>query len=195
MTSEFLLEAIGQLDDELVLEAASLPKRHAVPWSTLAGLAAALVLCAGLINAPHLLYRNASGTAAPETGGLMDQVQDGAGEYEYAADQESVMREPSADNKSESQATSGSTAGVMAPVFFTQRGIYMLMAPPAQAKLPDNCVSLGELSLSQPDQDIYPSTRTKELVGCPVWESPDGQILYIQLPDGMLLCARLNKYK
>ena len=192
MTGEFLLEAIGQLDDELVLEAAALPKRRAVPWSTLAGLAAALVLCVGLINAPHLLSRNASGgAAAPETGGLMDQVQDGAAEYEYTADQESVMREPAADKKSETQAAASATQGVVEPLFFTQRGIYRLMAPPAKAKLPDNCISLGQLVYSQPDQDIYPSTRTKDLVGCPVWESMGGQFLYIRLSDGTLLCAQL----
>lgn len=199
MTSEFLLEAIGQMDDELVLEAAA-PVRRTIPWAKVSGLAAALLLCVGIAHIPGLLPMKglSAGTAAPEVGGgfplLNDAVldQDAEDTFEYRSEQESQVQAPSAANKSESAAADGTAQGVMEPKFFTQRGVYLLIAPPSQAKLPDDAKmkELGKLASAVPGTQVYPSTGTEELVGCPVWESEDGEYLYIQLPNGDWLTAK-----
>lgn len=199
MTSEFLLDAIGQMDDDLVTEAAE-PVRRKIPWLKVSGWAAALLLCVGVASLPDLLPRNASGTAAPESDFFLGDVmldQDTKGEdYEYRSEQESQVKEPSAANKTESATvTDGSAAGVMEPTFFTQRGVYFLMGEefPYKPKLPDTETlnKLGVLVAAVPGEQLYPSTGAKEYIDCPVWESEDGKILYIQLKDGGYLFATL----
>lgn len=198
MTSEFLLNAIGQMDDELVIEAAE-PTRRAIPWLKVSGWAAALLLCVGVASLPDLLPRNGTGSAAPESdffpgSVLLDQDIKGD-DYEYRSDQESQVKDSSAANKTESATADGTTAGVAEPKFFTQRGVYFLIGEefPYKPKLPDTekLTNLGALVAAVPGEQIYPSTGTQEYVGCPVWESENGKVLYIQLKDGGCLFATL----
>lgn len=201
MTSEFLLEAIGQMDDELVLEAAA-PVRRAIPWAKVSGLAAAVLLCVGIAHIPGLLPMKglSAGTAAPEVGGgfplLNDAVpdQDVNDSYEYRSEQESQVQEPSAANKSESATADGAAQGVMEPKFFTQRGVYLPIVLDSESikqktPPPENASPLGNLVIAVPGKQVYPSTGTQALLGCPVWESEDGEYLYVQLPDGDWLTA------
>jgi len=200
MTRESLLDAIGQIEDELIMEAAA-PARRSIPWLKVSGWAAALVLCVGVASLPGLMPQYASGTAAPESdfvlGDMMldqDTKSDG---FEYRSEQESQVKEPSAANKTESAsaAADGAAQGLMEPKFFTQRGLYMLMGDefPYKPKLPDteHLNKLGALVTAVPGAKVYPSTGTEEYVGCPVWESADGKTLYIELPDGGCLFATL----
>jgi len=195
MTSDFLLDAIGQMDDELVLEAAA-PTRRAIPWLKVAGWAAALVLCVGVASLPGLMPQYASG-GMRESDSVFEnftadmELQDGTdSKFEYRADQESASQAPTVSDKAAS-----TTAGVMEPLFFTERGVYMLMGEqfPYKPKLPDtqSLKELGLLVASVPGEQVYPCTRTQEYVGCPVWESADGKTLYIQLKDGGCLYATL----
>lgn len=196
MTSECLLDAIGQLDDDLILEAAA-PTRRVIPWGKVAGWAAAIAVCVGIARLPGLLPLNGAGSAAaPESdrflGDVMLDLDTTDNDYEYRCEQESQVEEPSAANKVESSTADGAAQGVMEPRFFTQRGVYLLIAPPAQAKLPDtNLTELGKLVSAVPGTKAYPATGTQELVGCPVWESEDGEYLYVQLSDGTWLTAKL----
>ena len=200
MTSETLLEAIGRMDDALVMEAAE-PTRRAIPWSKAAGWAAALLLCVGVAALPDLLPMNGTGSAAPESDFILGDMipdQDTKGDnYEYRSDQESQVWEPSAANKAESTTADGAVGGVMEPTFFTQRGVYFLIGEefPYKPKLPDteDLTNLGVLVAAVPGKLVYPSTGTQEYVGCPVWESTDGKTLYIQLKDGGCLFATLYK--
>lgn len=197
MTSEFLLGAIGQLDDELVLEAAAPVKRH-IPWRQVSGWAAAIVLCVGIAHMPGSPLKGA-GAAAPENGAPEEQMKqhlmadsaDGAGDYEYRTEQESQVQEPSASQKAESAATGGAM-GIVEPQFFTERGVYLLVAPPwQQTPLPEGAKELGKLTAFRYDEQVYPAVRAKELVGCPVWESEDGEYLYVQVSDEGWLTAKL----
>ena len=79
----------------------------------------------------------------------------------------------------------------MEPKFFTQRGVYLMTVPPTVQSLPEDCIELGALVSAVPGTKAYPSTGTQELVGCSVWESADGTMLYIQMTDGKWLAARL----
>lgn len=200
MTSEFLLDAIGQLDDDLVTEAAH-PLRRPAPWLKVSGLAAALLLCVGLGSLAGVMPWNGAGAAAPESNMLLGDVildQGAAAEdFEYRSEQESKADAPSSANKAGSATADGITAGFMEPKFFTQRGVYFLIGEefPYKPKLPDTeeLTHLGVLVASVPGKQVYPATGTTEYVGCPVWESADGNTLYIELPDGGFLFASLYK--
>lgn len=194
MTREFLLDAIGQMDDELVLEAAE-PRKKYVPWKQMAGLAAAVLLCVGLARMPGSPL-NGVDTAAPEEPmkhHLMADSADGASDDEYRFEQESQVQPPSAAHKSESAATGGAM-GIVEPQFFTEHGVYLLTTPPLQQmSLPEGAKELGKLAAYRYGEELYPAVRAKELVGCSVWESEDGEYLYIQQPDGYWLTARIIK--
>lgn len=190
MTSEFLLDAIGLLDDDLILEAAA-PAKRSLPWIKVAGLAAAVAVCIGIARVP---FMNTGSTAAPEAENAMGSLTDRFDGFDYAADQESVVLEPSATNREDYKGDSQPVQGVFEPRFVTLRGVYLPTAFPTQPNLPDaNANKLGVLVATVPGEQRYPSTGTQELVGCPVWESEDGEYLYIQLPDGVWLTARLVK--
>lgn len=199
MTSEYLLDAIGQMDDDLILGAAA-PVRRAIPWAKVSGLAAAVLLCVGLAHIPGLLPMKglSSGTAAPEVGGLLNDAvmdQDAENAFEYRSEQESQVQTPSAANKSESVTADGASQGVFEPRFFTERGVYLPIVLDSgsikqKTSPPESASPLGNLVSAVPGEQAYPSTGTQELVGCPVWESEDRDYLYIQLPDGDWLTAK-----
>jgi len=200
MTSEFLLDAIGQMDDELVMEAAE-PTRRAIPWLKVSGWAAALLLCVGVASLPDLMPQYASG-GVQESDSVFEnftadmELQDGTdNKFEYRSEQESQVKEPSAANKTESATADATSQGIMEPQFFTERGVYMLIGDefPYKPKMPDTepLKELGVLVAAVPGKQVYPATRSKDYVGCPVWESADGKTLYIKLPDGGCLFATL----
>ena len=201
MTSEFLLEAMGQLDDELVLEAAALPARRGIKWGQVAGWAAAILLCVGIAHMPGLPL-NGAGTAAPENGAaqeeqmkhhLLADAADGTADYEYRSEQESQVQEPSAEHKSESMTAGGTQQGIMEPQFFTERGVYLLVELWHQDPPPEGAKELGKLAAYRYGEEIYPAVRARELEGCPVWESADGEYLYVQMSDEGWLTAKLMK--
>lgn len=197
MTNEHLLDAIGLLDDDLVAEAAA-PVRRRIPLGAISGLAAALVLCVGLLSAPQLrqlLPKNAGTAAAPESA-------DNAAEedvYQYVTDME-LFVPADGTNRSEAvkdkvnlphasvTAGSGSSAfsDVCKPTFITPRGAYHIVMLPTDASptLPADAVSLGTLQQYPCDDPALPTVNEETLIGHPVWESGDGSHLYIQTPDG-----------
>lgn len=184
MTSEFLLEAIGHIDDDLVLEAGKTPARHPIPWARIGGLAAAVVLCVGIARIPGLLPLDGA-----TAGGAMQETDNSATgasgvlQDQYRGDQESCTQAPSAAGKDKN--------GLLEPKFFTRRGVYLMTVPPTVQSLPEDCTELGALVSAVPGETVYPSTGTEELAGCTVWESSDGSMIYIQLPDGQWLTAAL----
>lgn len=203
MTSEHLLRAVGQIDDDLILEARR-PVRRTVLLRRLSTAAAAVVLCVGLLSAPALYsHMSRSGkSSSPDSAEDSDTK-----EYQY-----DVVYMPFADdaaNRSESSQHKGSlphssvnsdgevTAGIFEPRFITWRGTYLPLADSFAAAdklsptLPADAVSLGTLQLHPCDDPSVPTTPTESLVGCPVWESEDGQSLYIQLDNGLWITARL----
>ena len=180
MTSEFLLDAIGQLDDDLVLEAAA-PAKRAIPWTRVAGLAAALMLCVGLTRLPGLLPRYSGSTGAGESAPTSyDPL------YNYTKDEEETAGSAVADS------ASGNTKQEAAPSrFFTAKGLYLLVDDRTQPLPPEGAVALGRLNFSA-DGKTFPATDDGGLVGCPVWESADGAYLYIKLPEGGWITAALS---
>ena len=204
MTSEHLLDAIGQLDDELVTEAAA-PVRRRLPLRAVSGLAAVLVLCAGLLTAPQLrtlLPKNAGMAAAPET--VDGKAEEDAYLYSDLESQlapDSVNRGEDAALKDKTErphasVTAGSGTGAVSdvckPVFYTPRGVYHLatLLTDTCPTLPADAVSLGTLQQYPCDDAALPSVNEETLVGHPVWESADGTHLYIRTPDGWYIAVR-----
>lgn len=204
MKSEYLLNAIGAIDDDLIVEAEEKPVHRKLPlWQMATAAAAALVVCMGAYLWPAM---QPAGAAAPENQGvnnkfdLFADVADVAGgtladgaleEYEYKTNSESSLRAPSAASKD----GAGATQGVFEPVFCTEQGRYVLIGEefPLKSKLPDDVRYLGELVQTDHDKPVYPCVGTKELVGCSVWQSKDGEYLYIQSPAGGWLQATRQK--
>lgn len=197
MKSEQLLDAIGKIDDDLILEAEekTVPRKRPV-WQLATAAAAALVVCVGAYLWPAM---QPAGMAAPESQGtdnmgLMNDVADVVDgtvadseyEYKYFTDQ-STVRAPSTANKE----GAGAAQGVFEPVFRTEQGRYLLVGEqfPIKSKLPDGVRYLGELAKTEAGEPVYPCVGTEELVGCSVWQSVDGEYLYIQSPAGGWLQA------
>lgn len=194
MKSEDLLYAMGAVDEDLISEAEEQPARRKVPvWQIATAAAAAVVICAGVYILPAM---QPAGMAGPEAeaqdvhNGTFSELMDVAGgtlndsaadgdEYKYVTDQ-STVRAPSATK----QEAAGETDGVCEPVFRTEQGRYMLLGEefPLKSKLPADARYLGELVLTVWDEPAWPSVGTEELVGCAVWQSEDGEYLYIQNP-------------
>ncbi len=194
MKREHLLDAIGKLDDDLIVEADAKPAHRKLPlWQMATAAAAAVVVCAGLYILPAM---QPAGMAAPESQGTNDALADVAGgvladgEYEYFTGQ-SAVRAPSTANKENVDGAQG----VFEPVFRTEQGRYMLIGEefPIKSKLPEDVQYVGELAATKPGEPVYPSVGTKELVGLPVWQSVDGEYLYIQTSDGQWLQATRSK--
>lgn len=196
MKSEQLLDAIGMLDDDLIVEAEEKVARRKLPvWQMATAAAAAVVVCAGLYILPAM---QPAGMAAPESQVVSDAMADVAGgiladgaldEYKYKTGQFAV-RAPSTANKD----TAGETQGVLEPKFFTSQGVYLPVGDEGEFirdKLPEDMQFLGELVNAVPGKRVYPSTGTQELVGCPVWQSEDGEYLCIRVSDGQWLNAKL----
>ena len=200
MNAEHLLDAMERIDDELILEAAGKPNRRKRPlWQVATAAAAAVVVCAGLYILPAM---QPAGTAAPESGttnGLFEDVADTAGivtdgsrdEYKYMTDSSMSQTQESVTGRGEATPNQG----VFEPVFCTEQGRYMLVGEelPIKSKLPDGVQYVGELAQTSYDKPVYPSVGTKELVGCSVWQSADGEFLYIQNPAGGWLQATRSK--
>ena len=192
MKAEHLLDAMEHIDDELILEANERPMRRKLPlWQVATAAAAAVVVCAGLYILPAM---QPAGMAAPENQGAgFDMFQDTADvaggtpadgalldEYKYKTESEqSSLRAPSTAAKD-----GVGEMGIAEPQFFTQRGVYLLTAIDFMQVLPENVRYLGELSDVTSGTWSYPAVRAKELVGRPVWESEDGEYLYIQMSEG-----------
>lgn len=204
MKPEHILDAIGMLDDDLIVEAEAKPARRRLPvWQMATAAAAALVVCAGLYLLPAM---QPAGMAAPERQGvdngfeLFEDVADVAGgsladgalpdEYKYKTES---SEQPSLRAPSTAVKDGVGEMGIMEPQFFTQRGVYLLTAIEFKQELPENVLYLGELSDVTLEAWSYPAVRDKELVGQSVWESEDGEYLYVQMPEGGWWTAKLNK--
>lgn len=200
MKSEYLLDAIGLLDGELIVEAEEKPARRKVPlWQTATAAAAALAVCAGLYLLPAM---QPAGTAAPEHQGVDNETSDVADiaggtladgalldEYKYKTESDrSSLHAPSTAGKD-----GVGEMGIAEPQFFTQRGVYLLTAIDFMQTLPENVRYLGELSDVTDGEWSYPAVRSAELVGRNVWESEDGEYLYVQMPQGGWWTAKLSR--
>lgn len=178
MNAEFLLQAIGLLDDDLVEEALQSP----VPrpslltqtrrWVSMAACLA-LLLTAGYVVTHLGMGGNSSGSASTSAGGSS----------------------PSTGSSPDGAAgeNGSSAAGAAEPqecgTIFLEGAAYALTGRTV-TQLPEETISLGELSALSPDAPS-PNTDQEDYVGCALFQSTDGTTLYVQRGDGLWAVAEL----
>lgn len=194
MTTEDLLRAVGQIDDDLILEARR-PVQRTVLLRRLSTAAAALVICAGILSAPHL-FSAAQPSVGDDAKGQVKENAAGAVADDMAAPSQfhaesRAPGEAQASTATADKALLDGSQGAVEPRFITSRGTYLPIVIPGNVSptLPVDAVSLGTLQLHPCDNPSVPTTLTESLVGCPVWESKDGDHLYVQHPTGWFVAA------
>ena len=167
MTAEELLRAVGQVDDELIREAADFypPARRGLPtwWRPLAGGAAACLLAAVLVHLP------AGGGNSGGTGADQQASSDAAAGGSWSGE---------SGAGAEPEAAGGSAQADLR----TPDGAFRLTGETLSA-LPQDSRQLGVLFLEGESSREALYTARREYAGCMLWEGPDGT-LYIQRPGG-----------
>ena len=208
MNAEYLLDAIGQLDDELVREAERY-RRPRVRYGRILSLAAsfAVVILLGY-GVTHIKMGGMNGGAAPSyAGGGSSSAPAGGSEFPEdnsgaprAGDSADAPSEP--DSPGETALSSGegvpNSAQTALPGAIFVRGAsgsYILTGE-VLAELPEDgeFVLLGQLLALYPDSPS-PCTTVEEYVGLNLWMENDGTDLltavYVELPEGGFARAEL----
>lgn len=171
MTSEFLLDALGLLDDELIQDAEAPAAPKSLPWRRWTAWAACLALVLALgYGATHLGM--GSGTSGGSSAGGVPSASTGAGGDQW-----------NGGSGGENAASSSPAAGpdVLSGSIYTADGEYRLTGE-ALDSLPQGAEPVGALSALFPDAPL-PATDVEDYAGCALWQGPDG-VLYLQLPQG-----------
>lgn len=164
MTSEHLLEAMGLLDDDLILQAERAPARRPVPWQQWLGLCACLAL---VFLVGRGMVENWGGSSNTSSGASAS-TSAGAGE-------------PSGDVGS-AGTSSGSTALPDGSVYILVENRSYLSTGETVPELPAGAEELGVLSEVE-DGVSSPSTNGADYVGCVLYDGGDS-LLYVRLDQG-----------
>ena len=184
MTSEFLLDALGLLDDELIQDAEASAAPKSLPWRRWTAWAACLALVLALgYGVTHLGMgsgnsgcSSAGGVPSASTGGSSaggsPSSSAGAGGGQW-----------NGGSGGENAASSSPAAGpeVLPGFIYTADGEYCLTGE-ALESLPQGAQPVGALSALSPDAPL-PATDVEDYAGCALWQGPDG-VVYLQLPQG-----------
>ena len=211
MNAEFLLDAIGQLDDALIREAERYrPKaRYGRMLSLAASFAVVILLAYGVAHirmggmsggaAPALSFPGGGNGGAPASGNSAPREGDYSGaDAPNAMDSAggSVEAEaPETTEPSPGEGLSDSKQGALSGTIFVGGGSYILTGE-VLAELPEGGepVLLGELLTMEPDSPRL-CTDAEELVGLNLWAENDGTDLltavYVELPKGGFVRAEL----
>ena len=203
MNAEYLLDAIGQLDDELVREAERY-RRPKVRYGRLMGLAAcfAVAVALGYVlthiggmnggSAPSYSAGGGNGGGAPASGNSAPSTSDGA---DTPHEPEQPLGSASSSQGGENAEAPGGAQEVPHGTIFVRgaSGNYILTGE-VLAELPEGGepVLLGTLSALYPDSPS-PCTTVEEYAGLNLW-AEDGDIIYavyVELPEGGFARAEL----
>lgn len=210
MNAEYLLDAVGLLDDDLIREAEeySRPRRDYRPWI---GLAASFAIVLTLGYA--LTHLGMGGGAAPEnqaSGGAADapsgsyggaeapppeltEGPDGSGLQSGggwpagspgagSSSDNAAPQEPGAFGGSEVGSSEQGQQGIWVRGIY-QAWTYYALSGDTVRELPSDSVPVGILSSLYPDAPS-PYTDAEAYVGLELWQSPDEAYVYAALPDG-----------
>ena len=162
MTSEHLLEAMGLLDDSLILQAELRPVRRSGRWGQWLGVCACLAL---VIFIGRGMVENWSSGSSNTSSGAGASTSAGGGA-------------PSGDAGS-AGASSGTTALPDGSVYILVDNQSYLSTGETVPELPAGAEELGVLSAAE-DGAPSPSTNEAEYVGCTLYDGGDGN-LYAEL--------------
>ncbi|MGI5963291.1 MAG: hypothetical protein ACOX7N_06180 [Lawsonibacter sp.] len=181
MTPEYLLDAIGLLDDDLLQDAWSSssldthsPQDLRPILRRVGSFAACLVL---LLSVGYVLTHFQLGnTSSGSTSASADSGEATAGEG--AAGSSSI-------EESNGSASPEETYGNV----FLDQHTYQITEE-TLSSLPEGTVALGTLSALYPDAPS-PNTDRKDYVDCPVFQSSDGKQLYVQIAEDVWVVAKV----
>ena len=157
MTPEFLLEAIGLLDDDLIVQAQSAPVRRTVPWRQWLGLCACLALVVFI----------------------------GRGMVQNWSSSSGAVTSAQAGNSSAENGQTGAQPGpdvANGAIYLLLEGHSYVPSGEVTDTLPQGAREAGILSPSA-EGAPSPSTNEPSYVGCALFAGPDGR-LYVQLSQG-----------
>lgn len=163
MTSEHLLEAMGLLDDDLIVQAERAPARKPVPWQRWLGLCACLAL---VFLVGRGVVQNWSGSSS--SNGAVASTSAGGGA-------------PSGDVGSAST-SSGSASLPDGSVYILLDNQSYLSTGETVPELPAGAEEVGLLSEAA-EGASSPSTNGTVYVGCALYAGADG-LLYVQSDQG-----------
>ncbi|RHR10569.1 hypothetical protein DWX58_04025 [Pseudoflavonifractor sp. AF19-9AC] len=163
MTSEHLLEAMGLLDDDLIVQAEQAPARKPVPWQRWLGLCACLAL---VLLVGRGVVQNWSGINSSNGAGASTSAGGGA---------------PSGDVGS-AGTSSGSVSLPDGSVYILLDNRSYLSTEETVPELPDGAEEVGLLSEAA-EGASSPSTNGTAYVGCALYAGADG-LLYVQSDQG-----------
>lgn len=195
MNAEYLLDAIGQLDDDLVREAERY-RRPRVHYGRLLGLAAsfAVVIALGYVlthfgmggGAPSY-SGGGNGGGAPAGGSTAPSASDGANTPSEPDTQlEGAAPSTTSGENAEAPSNSGDYGDASPDLRDKVLTVVLRMDEPMNRlsygfrhyynedrilkELPEGCVELGQMeALNVDEEPNVPYTDSEEYVGCPVW--------------------------
>ena len=183
MTADYLLDAMGLIDDDLIQDAELLSAPTLLSsvrrWTERAAtLAACLVLVAALGYGISNLGMGGDSAAPSASTGAMPSSS-------AVADSSCATSTPAS-----AEPVSGGTIFLS-----TDRGtLTYALSGELVTQLPENCRSLGELALLKDSEQDSPVTDGEGYAGSPLWaegEEPIPAVLYVQLADGRYALAEL----
>lgn len=160
MTSEYLLDAVGLIDDDLIQDAEALPRPKAIRWHRWGSWAACLALVLTL------------GYGVTHFGVGSKNCSSSAPSASYAAGENGASAPPQ-----EPDSSPGSPVGRI----YLNGGEYVLTGQVLDT-LPEGSREVGVLSALSPEAP-EPAVDNEALAGCTLFETPDG-LLYVQLHEG-----------
>lgn len=210
MNAEYLLDAVGLLDDDLIREAEeySRPRRDYRPWIGLAasfaivltlgyalthlgmdgGAAPENQASGGAADAPSRSYGGAEApppelTEGPDGSGLQSGGDWPAGSPGAGSSSDNAApQEPGAFGGSEVGSSEQGQQGIWVRGIY-QAWTYYALSGDTVRELPPDSVPVGILSSLYPDAPS-PYTDAEAYVGLELWQSPDEAYVYAALPDG-----------
>ena len=197
MTSEYLLDAVGLLDDDLILDAETeyVSKSKAIRKQFMIWLPTAACVALLLITYPMFKGGAETGSAsAPSAGDAA--MSSTTGEMEYSSSQ--------AASSSPSQSSGGSAVGqANTEIYVTLDGVEYIFhrseSAPIADMLPGDCRYLGQLNAkdSASDGDQIYTLFDTVYSDCKLWLKGDGadSVLYLELPEGgYLVCEHSRSH-
>ena len=208
MTAEYLLEAVGLIDDDLIQDAQTRPASRPAParWTRWGALAACLAVVVALGYGTAHLPMDHKSSASPSADAAAGTTCSSASMETGAAQKDFAASNPAAGASSVATGSEPPEAGWLGfRVLVTVDGLtyaYNHTYPPSEdhgpwaETLPEGCRSVGAI-VDEENDLLLPHTDTGVYVGCPLWLEGEGQesTLYLELPQGgYLVCEYSQTY-
>lgn len=190
MTAEFLLDALGLLDDELIQDAEAPPAPSVFPWRRLTAWAACLALVLALGYGAAHLGMGSSSSGSANAGGGSPSASPGGGQWSGGGSSAPGQQDAWGDG---SPSLEDEVLLVLVPVDGREYAYYHWYGEDRTVEvLPEGCRSVGKVARWS-EGSAAPYTDYDKYLGSELWLLGPGAEgpLYLELPEGGYLeCIR-----